>query len=291
MTVESGTWLAAIGREELTFGEKISEEDATSIRRLMQPITALSSQVQNANVQAAWTDLQLQMDSLNERSRSQDRYAQVLSKVVSWLSAFRTYLNQWEAYWKQTHRSLAGEFKMATAREYDREDGSYAFTYKLRNYTDHVSTAGISISGSLGQPSKILGERESLINGYDAWSRPVLEMLRSQHEAIDLMPIFAEAMQGLARIDDTSANLHLLLAKTSIEPLRRWADRSPVPMADGEPGLISGTFDTAELSPGRQFQLTTSYTLSHERLDRLQVALSHPYDPLAAFRSAFAKEN
>lgn len=291
MTLESGTWLAAIGREELTFGEKISADEAASIHQLMQPINALGRSIQTVNVQSAWMDLQQLMETLTNYPRSEVRNEHVLSKVVSWLSASRTYLNQWEAYWKQNHPALAGAFKKAAAKEYDRQDGSYALAYKLRNYTDHVSVAGLSITLSLGQPAKVIGDREILIHSYDGWSKRVLQVLKSKSESIDLMPIFSEAMQGLMRIHETSANLLLLLAKDSIDPLRQWVDRAPNPTADGDPGLVSGSFDTGRLGPGQELQLTTSYILSHERLDRLQSALSHPYDPLMACRAAFASSH
>lgn len=282
------------GSHAVTLGEEISSETADEIKELMKPLDGLTNGAGTHLVETAWQTLVQAVESLPQLPSSRGTDAMALEALATWLSAFRTYLNHQETYWKRQYPNLWPTIQRATAVEFDRPDKSYAIICSLRNYTDHVSTAGISISRSLDPRTgrtvaALMGNRDTLLALHDGWHRSVIPVLRAKDEAFDLMPISTAAMFGLGRIHEVASNLLLLLAKNSIDPLRGWADRAPRPEpgVTGCPSLVWTNVGTSTPTVGKDLRMNTVALMSHFRLDALELALCDQSDPLAAAREFF----
>lgn len=297
--IRLATWTSIRGEHAITLGEEVSAAEAETVRELLLPFDALAGGVSTSYVQEAWTAFEHAANILPQRPVSKESDRAVLQAMVTWLAAFRTYLDHRETYWKRHYPGMAPAFKQATATEFDRADKCYAMTSSLRNYTSHVDTVGISIQHSMNPETRardalVVGERDTLIERHRKdWHRTVLPVLNSMPETFDLMPVFRTAMQGLGRVHDASDNLLLLMAKESLEPLRHWADRAPRVATAGpsSPALIWECVDSANMITSPDLSLQSIMLLPHSRLDVLAFALTDSQDPLAAARIAFGRHN
>lgn len=293
--IRLATTLSTAHGRTIVLGDEVTPTEADEAATLMRPLAALHEMPGSHRTQTAWEELTQAVAKLPGLPASRELDARILSKVVAYISAFRTYLNLQEAFWKRTYPKQWPAVEQATRAEFDRPDKSYALVFHLRNYTEHVSTAGISIDRRLnprtGEASaRIIVHRDTLVTQYERWQKTVLRTLQSSPDTFDLMPVLTESMQGLSRINDTAANSLLLLAKDSIEGLRSWANRAPTPDGDaGEPSLVWENINFSKVVDGETLSIKSTPLMSHRAIDRLEIALGQP-DPLMAARQAFNGE-
>lgn len=213
-------------------GNEITNEEFEQIKRLLTPIKALENEYSIKSVVNSWNAFTASISLCSEGPASYDRSLEVASKMSAWLSAFSSYIDHEETFWKRNFPEWAEAYLKATREEFDREHRSYALTIKMRHYALHADISGISISlGGLPnekEPSVTLrGNRDTLLEKNKGhWGAPVDKFLREQSEEFELLPYFVEGMNSLFRIRAHSLNLLLLKCRESIAPLRNWINKA-----------------------------------------------------------------
>ena len=181
--------------------------------------------------------------------------------LLNFFTAMRTYLDHVETRIKRWYGDKSPEvaqFKSAVSKQYDTTD-SYAFVYKLRNYSQHcgMPIGGIALSASVAPDKEIFGtlvdgsgsralrvyfDRDNLLREFDSWGAKVKSYLSAQDKEIEVTVHINNAFASLCIIHEEVAAQTRKRARNHAKTLNRfvaevrttWPDCDPVIMQQSE---------------------------------------------------------
>ncbi|WP_437693272.1 hypothetical protein [Sorangium sp. So ce176] len=181
--------------------------------------------------------------------------------LLNFLTAMRTYLDHVETRIKRWYGDKSPEvaqFKRAVSKQYDTTD-SYAFVWKLRNYSQHcgMPIGGIVLSASIVPGEQMFGtlvdgsglralrvycNRDDLLREFDSWGAKVKSYLAAQDQEIEVTVHVNNAFASLCIIHEEVAAQTRKIAREHAKTLNRfvaevratWPDCDPVLMQQSE---------------------------------------------------------
>jgi hypothetical protein len=172
------------------------------------------------------------------------------SSVVNWLTAVKLFLEHTETDLNRRFGAESPEFarfKKVTAEQYDLQDKpGYRFTYKFRNYVQHCGLPISSIEGhadeAQGPPSQVVRlmlARDELLSDYDDGWGPVKRDIAAMDEKFSLLPLAADAMNGLRAVHHELLSIELDAAVATIGTLRDALSRLEASGYRGKPVAVA----------------------------------------------------
>jgi hypothetical protein len=147
----------------------------------------------------------------------------VMAAAINWLGSVRLFLDHAETDLKRRFGNpspQADRFKAAASTAFDTNAG-YRFIAKFRNYVQHCGRPASRLSGHAVDGRSVVVielDRDELLGSFD-WGSYKAE-LAAMDESFDLMPLAAEAMEGLRAVhhelllialEDAAATSHLVV--------------------------------------------------------------------------------
>lgn len=185
----------------------------------------------------------------------------IMTSVVNWLTAMRLFLDHEETDLKRRFgkdSTQVARFKAATAAAYDGRVG-YRFAYRFRNFVQHcglplsrIEIGPVTQTGTRAkQAIDLVLDRDELLSAYGEWG-PVKADLNAMLPQFGLLPLAAEAMDGLRDVHHACTELDLDDALEHCEEVLAAAERIEAREANGHPAVFrySGDFrGQLQLSP------------------------------------------
>ncbi|XXX78282.1 hypothetical protein WMF30_05885 [Sorangium sp. So ce134] len=202
--------------------------------------------------------------------------------LLNFLTAMRTYLDHVETRIKRWYGDKSPEvahFKRAVSKQYDTTD-SYAFVWKLRNYSQHcgLPIGGITLSASVIPGKEIFGtlvdssglralrmyfNRDDLLREFDSWGTKVKSYLSAQDQEIEVTIHVNNAFSSLCIIHEEVAAQTRKIAREHAKALNRFVTEVRATWPHCDPVIMQ----QSETNPKR-------YTIHGFMLDEISLLLS-----------------
>lgn len=171
----------------------------------------------------------------------------IMTSLVNWLTAMRLFLDHEETGLKRRFgkdSTQVARFKSATAVAYDGRVG-YRFAYRFRNFVQHC---GLPLSrievGPVKEPGTrakqavdLVLDRDELLAAFGDWG-PVKADLRAMPPTFGLLPLAAEAMDGLREVHRACTDLDVDEALERCGEVVAAVERIEAIEADGFPAAF-----------------------------------------------------
>jgi hypothetical protein len=184
----------------------------------------------------------------------------IMTSVVNWLTSVRLFLDHEETHLKRRFgkdSTQVTHFEAAKAAAYDGRVG-YRFAYRLRNFVQHcglpwsrIEIGPVTQVGTRAtQAVDLVLDRDKLLSAYREWG-PVKADLNAMPPKFGLLPLAAEAMDGLRDVHQACAELDLDDALEHCEEVVAVVERIKAREPNGHPAAFRYSGD-----PHSQLQLT-----------------------------------
>lgn len=247
--------------------EEISPEDYQHLGEAVRSVMRLNAGFHYKLVERNYVDLQSVHQfititlSLGRAFATPDRRQlgeALMTSVVNWLTAMRLFLDHEETELKRrfgkTSQQVA-RLKAATAAAYDERVG-YRFSYRFRNYVQHcglplsqITLGPVKQPGTLAKQSvDLVVDRDTLLGDFGEWG-PVKKDIADMPTSFGLLPLAAEAMEGLRSIHRTCTEIDLDEALERCDVLVGVIDRIASSEPAGQPILLRYAEDADGFTP------------------------------------------
>jgi hypothetical protein len=183
LAVKNGNIINAVGEDDLIYSA------FDSVNKYFDELY----RIQNVEKEL----MELEKVCKNEQLVNKARILEAERLIINYLAAFRRYLAACDKKLKDDPF-----YKNITANEFD-NNINYAFTYALRNHTEHVDK--IEVKKMIicnNQEIKIIVDKQKLLESDDKWHKAAIKFFEQSEEKIDLFFVLKSAFSSLQTINN-----------------------------------------------------------------------------------------